>query len=401
MAHVSMPRGLTKPRVEFAAGRDGRTLVLSMRKEAALVGYVAMYEFEDLVADLTGADLGFYADLDGLELSRRMYKLARYITRSPRIADGITPKRAPARLDKRYDLLVAVFNHPHELYALQALAGWRDRCRVAVCYLCEAWQTRFPVYLIELLRSFDHVFVGVKGAADDVAGICGRPCTYLPMGVDTIRFCPYPSPPQRSIDVCGIGRRSSVTHQALIQWAEEKGLFYYYDTIQAVGRQGPGKYISFRVGNPREHRMLLSNLLKRSRYFIANRAWADQPAVTRGKDDIAARFYEGAAAGAIMLGEPPDGEDFRSQFAWPDAVVRTPFDAPRIAEVIAALDGDPARSAGIRRDAVVHSLLQHDWVYRLREILKVAGMAPSDRVLAREARLQALAEQARRTDAAA
>jgi hypothetical protein len=247
------------------------------------------------------------------------------------------------------------------------------------------------VYLIELLKNFDHVFVGVHGSVDAVAKICGRPCTYLPMGVDALAFCPYPNPPFRSIDVCGIGRRSPVTHQALLDFAQKTSLFYYYDTTQTTSGRGVAKAVSFRVTNYREHRMLFANLLKRSRYFIANRAWADQPNVTRGRGEIAARFYEGAASGAIMLGDPPDGDDFRRQFGWTDSVVPTPFHAPQIADVITELDADPARSARIRRDSIVNALHLHDWAYRLRTVLETVGLPPTDRLLAREATLRALA----------
>ena len=161
------------------------------------------------------------------------------------------------------------------------------------------------------------------------------------------------------------------------------------NTIQ----RGRGKgTLTFRVIDPREHRLLFANLLKRSRYFIANRAWADQPELTRGKDEIAARFYEGAAAGTVMLGEPPDTEDFRSQFDWEDAVVPTPFHAPDIAEVVHALDRDAARTERIRIAGVVNSLRRHDWSERLERILKVAGIAATPAMRARSERLQAAVE---------
>jgi hypothetical protein len=380
-------RSFRGARVEFSGAEGASTLVLSMRQVADLVGYVAMYEFEDLVIESTGARLGKFADIDGLEGSRIIYRIARRVSGSPEVADAVKLARGAIPLDGRYDMLLAVFNHPHELYALNAVRGWRERCRFAACYLCEAWERQLPAYLLELLRHFDHVFVGVLGAVNSVASLTGRPCTYLPMGVDAIRFCPYPDLPARVIDVCGIGRRSPVTHQALLQWAKERQGFYYYDTIYVGGTN-----VSFRVLNPPEHRMLYSNLLKRSRYFIANRAWADQPAITRGKEEIAARFYEGAAAGCVMVGEPPDSDDFRQQFDWPDAVVRSPFHSPDIGELIAHLDGDRARCGRIRRDGVVNALLKHDWVYRLRRILDIAGLRPPAPMIVRETRLRQLAD---------
>jgi hypothetical protein len=391
-----MRDALRAPIVEVEPGQAGRALVLSMRRLSDLVGFVAVYEFEDVVVDALAADLGSFADVDQLEGRRRLYKLARYVTGSPRVADSLRVPGPAFRIEKDYDLFLPVFNHPYELFALSAVEGWRKRCRFAACYLCEAWDAQMPRYLVEMLRDFDHVFVGVKTTVDTVQRVCGRPCTYLPMGVDTLRFCPEPGRTRRLIDVCGIGRRSPVTHKALLDLSREKGIFYYYDTIRSGGAT---KNVTFHVIDPREHRMLLGNLLKRSRYFIANRAFADRPSMTRGKDEIAARFYEGAAAGTVMLGEPPDSDDFRLQFGWPDAAIATPFHAPAIAEVIAELDADPARVDRCRRESVVQSLLRHDWVYRLRAILEVAGIPEPTGLKEREARLRAAAEAVRRATA--
>lgn len=376
--------------VELLRGRRGDTLVLSMRRVADVVGYVAMYEFEDLVLELLGGDRAAPRTEAALERGRRAYKAVRLLTGSRRLATALTPPVGSRRLDRDYELFLAVFNHPHELFNLHALADWRARSRFAACYICEAWEAQLPAYLLELLARFDHVFLGVDGACEAVARLTGRPCTYLPMGVDALRFLPASPSAPRGIDVCGIGRRSAVTHRALLAWAAGSDRFYFYDTMR---RGGPLAATTFHVIDPAEHRLLFSNLLKRSRYFIANRAWADRPSLTLGRDEIASRFYEGAAAGTVMLGDPPDTDDFRTQFDWPDAVVRTPFDAPDIGATIDALDADPARLERIRRAGVVNALGRHDWSDRLQRILRVAGVAPSPELEARLARLSALAER--------
>ena len=43
----------------------------------------------------------------------------------------------------------------------------------------------------------------------------------------------------------------------------------------------------------------VSSLLRRSRYYIANRSRINEPEYTKGFDEISGRFYEGAAAGAV------------------------------------------------------------------------------------------------------
>ncbi len=363
--------------------------MLSMRRVSALVGSCALYEGEDLIAELLGADIALVTNTHGLHLGRRIYKLIRYATGSTELAESVRPELGAVPLDASYDIFLPFFNHPHELFALHGLRNWRERCRFAACYIGEAWDTDLPRYLIELLRRFDHIFVGVKGSLEAIGKICDRPCSYLPMGIDALRFCPHPDPPERSIDVTSVGRRSDVTHEALLELAAtRKNFFYHHDTV----RTGGTTPISFWVTDPREHRLLLANILKRTRYFIANRAWADRPSFTGGKEEIPARFYEGAAAGAVMLGEPPETDDFEAQFGWPDAVVRTPFDAPGIEDRIAELDADPARTMRVRTDNVINALLRHDWSYRVQEILAVTKLATPSQLTAREQSLRELAQ---------
>jgi glycosyl transferase family 1 len=382
-------------RIDFVPGsRQGNVLTFSMRRVATLVAYCTLYEFEDVIAKETGADRIEPASVDGLEFLRKVYKVARAVTRSPALASRLVPRPGALRIEKDYELFFPIFNNPYELFALHAIPAWRERCRFAACFISEVWQQLLPEYLIETLASFDCIYLGVTQPIDDVARITGRPCTYLPLATDALRFSPYPDLPARTIDVCGIGRRSAVTHEALLSLARERGLFYYYDTVSAAPHVvNPGRQTTFNVSNAAEHRLLLANLLKRSRYFIANRARANEPEVTRGVEEIAGRFFEGAAAGAVMLGDPPRTDTFQALFDWPDAVVPVPVDAPAIAETIAQLDRDRDRVDRIRRANVTNTLLRHDWVHRLRTIFEAARLAPTAGMAAREADLRALARQ--------
>jgi Glycosyl transferases group 1 len=376
--------------IEWISRRDSNVLLLSLRNVEDLVAYCAQYEFEDVIASVADADMAAPERLNGVELSRKAYKLVRYLSGSRRLAGAVVRPLAPRLLAKDYDLFLPVFSQPHQLFALSCVPEWRKRCRKAACFLVEAWTALLPGYLLELLSEFDHVFIGARHVIPAVSKMIGRPCTYMPQGVDSLRFCPWPDRPLRSIDVCNIGRRSTVTHQKLLEAARQGKLFYYYDTIKPAAKQ-----LTFRVSSSPDHRLLLANLLKRSRYFVANRARANEPELTRGSDEIAGRFFEGAASGAIIIGDPPNTPEFRERFDWPDAVVPIPFDAPDVLKRIEELDADPARQARIRRDNVVNALLRHDWVHRLRTILDAVGIDPPARMLAREARLKALADEVR------
>jgi hypothetical protein len=373
---------------QSAPSRDARVCLLSARQVRDRVTDAYIYELEDIICDVDAVDLITYSKPP--DLARKVYTLTSQITRSSQLANLITPTfETPYALDKDYDLLIVVFRNIFEILSIKSIKNWRQRCKKAVCYMIESWNNPHWLHnrmaLLETLKEFDHIFLGVHNSVDAIANYTQRPCSHLVYGVDTIRFCPYPSAPNRCIDITSLGRRSTVTHQALLEQAAQGNLFYYYDTGS-----------NLRMINPQEHRFMNANLLKRSRYFVTNCAAADEPEKIGVGHEIGYRFFEGAAAGTVMIGMPPATELFNQYFGWPDAVIPMPYDAPAVAEVIAELDAQPERLAAIRRNSVVASLLQNDWVYRWRDVLSVVGLDALPNTSLREAKLQSLADWVKR-----
>lgn len=385
---TSDPAGATERRV---AGCGGPVLLLSMRRVADLVAYCLQYEFEDVVAEITGADRVDVEAEGALEFSRRAYKLARMMGPQS-LARRIAPKPATVRLERSYELFFPTFNHIHELYALATVPDWKQHCRVSACYINEVWETRLPEpYLLELLQQFDHIFLGTHGCVAEVQRRVGRPCSYLPLATDVVRFSPFPNPPQRSIDICNIGRRSADTHEAFIRMAQARKIAYYYDTFSAPSNS---RQRTFRVANPSEHRLLLGALLQRSRYYIANRARVNEPEHTGACEEVSGRFYEGAAAGAVLLGVAPNTDSFREQFDWEDAVIPLPFHCPDVESVLAPYESDPERLSLISRRNAHHAALKHDWLHRLQHVFKIFNIKQTPGMLEREQRLARIAELA-------
>jgi len=379
-------------RARLVAGAGGNVLLFSMRRLEKLVAYSMTYEFEDVAAAVTGADRIDAGDQNALEFSRRTYKLVRYTSGSKTLARLLQPAPSVVQLERDYDLFFATFNHPYELFALSIVPNWRQRCRVAACFIAELWMHQLPEYLLELLGDFDHVFLGACHPVEEVARISRKPCSYLPIAVDVVRFSPYPGLPARVIDVCNIGRRSAVTHEALLDLARTRGIFYYYDTVAASGHDK--KQRTFQVSRPGEHRLLLAQILQHTRYYFAHRARVNDPEFTMGREEVSGRFYEGSAAGTVMIGEPPDSEEFQRQFDWPDAVIQVPFDSPDIASLLEAMDRDPERLARISRDNAHQAALRHDWVYRLRQVFETLGIPPTPAMREREEHLRGIAAMA-------
>ena len=249
-----------------------------------------------------------------------------------------------------------------------------------MCVIEEVWAREIPRWkaLRRLVRGFDHVFLECSGSVEAFQEATGIPCSFLAPGVDALRFCPYPGLAPRVVDVCHIGRREAATHVPLLEACRRGELFYEFDSIAPE-----------HVWDTAEHRDHLAAVLKRSRYVLVNPGKYNRNVETRGQQELGFRFFEGAAAGAVMLGHAPRIRAFDEQFNWPDAVIEV--DPDSLFGIMEKLDGDPDRTERIRRANVTNSLLRHDWAYRWEQVLASVGLAAP---VALDARKRELADRA-------
>jgi hypothetical protein len=355
-----------------------RILIFSQRKifgNALFRG--PLYEFEDIISQIDSADLlAPQADLSNLR-----HTIAKRIAYHAPIA--LNPGIQRIQVREHYDLFLAICGAPADLLMVNAVGKLREVCERSVCLMDELWvkQMADHRHFLRILENFDVVILYYSQSVKALSERIGRKCVFLPPGVDTILFCPYPEPPKRVIDVYSIGRRSEITHRTLLRMREDKKLFYLHDSI--AGDQAI---------NLMEHRALLANVAKKSRYFIVNPGLIDRPDRRGSQIEIGNRYFEGAASGTIMVGERPNNEEFDRLFDWPDAVIYLPYDSSNIDTIIDELDRDPERQQRIRRTNLVQALTRHDWVYRWEAILKTVNLEPMPELVQRKERLQNLAE---------
>jgi len=335
------------------------------------------YEFEDIICEIDSAEL-LAPRVDPFSARSNFATRVAYHTRVA-LNPGI--QRIPAK--QRYDIFFTICGFPQDLIMVNAVSNLRERCRTSVCLLDELWvkEMTHHRHFLRILAKFDVVLLYYSQTVKPLSEKIGRKCIFLPPGVDAMLFCPYPTLPKRIIDVYSFGRRSEITHQKLLKMTRESGLFYLHDSI--AGSQAI---------KSKEHRALLANIAKRSRYFIVNPGKIDQPETRGNQIEISNRYFEGAASGAIMVGERPKNEEFERLFDWPEAVTQLPYDSCDIDMVIKDLDGDPERQDRIRRTSVAQALTRHDWVYRWEAVLKTVGLEPMQGVLERKGRLRKLVE---------
>jgi hypothetical protein len=343
----------------------------------------AHYEFEDLISQIDSVEL-LAPEADP---SSVRHEIAKRIVYHAPIALNPGIQRSPVKAS--YDLFLAICGAPGDLLMVNAVSKWRDACKTSVCLIDELWAREMDDcrYFLRLLENFDVVVLYYSQSVKALSERIGRKCVFVPPGVDTILFCPYPKPPKRVVDVYSIGRRSEITHQRLLRMVAENGLFYLHDSIggdQAI--------------NSREHRALMANVAQRSRYFIVNPGLIDRPEKRGNQIEIGNRYFEGAASGVIMVGERPDNGEFERLFDWPDALIHLPYNSSSIDVIINEFDGQPERQDRIRRTNVVQALMRHDWAYRWEAILQTVGLEPKPELLQRKERLRSLAEAVLQSD---
>jgi len=185
-----------------------------------------------------------------------------------------------------------------------------------------------------------------------------------------------------------MGNRSAELHRQLVLAAERHPLFYLYDSLASSDSL---------VKDWREHRLLLANVIKRTRYFMAfNPATIATFKAHKiaGEQVLPSRLFEGAAGGAVILGTAPQCPEFHEHFDWLDAVIEVSPNASDIAAIISELDAQPQRMDRVRRTNAIQCLLRHDWVYRWEHILSAVGMKPRPQLHGRKSQLNNLAAAA-------
>ena len=364
------------------SGRAPRICLLTARRFERLAFQCGYLEAQDVLATCDDVDLVHLETEPGFESRLRWLRRLMYHDVSRRLA-FVNPGLKHIRLTRDYDLLIVMCATYWDFLYVNALENWRDHCRTSVCWIDELWAAQLPRYRYWLpsLNRFDHVIVGLHGTAAPLGDMLDRRCEYVPGATDALRFSPYPDPPERVIDLYSVGRRLPGIHQALMNHASSKGLFYVYDSLEATGM----------APDHREHRRLYSSLAKRSRFFVVAPAKADASQETHGQVEIGFRYYEGLAAGTVMIGQPPECRPFEEMFDWPDVVVPLRRDGSDVADVVGALALEPARVQQISRRNARQALLRHDWAYRWRRVLEIAGLKVAPALEAREERLKATA----------
>ena len=359
---------------------SNRIAILSLRNMENHISRACGYEFEDTIATSLD-DVDIFAPTHSKwssQIARAKVAFSRHSSISMPWGVG----SAHTSIKNDYDMFFLSVAQPRDLCLLSEVPNWRKKSKFAVCWLQELWAADISKLgkILDVLNQFDHVICPFFHSTDALRDRLNVPVTYLPWSVDTQLFCPAPKRPKRSIDILNIGGVGAKTHDALIDFSDERGTYYNYATV--VGRHKFGSFTA--------HRRNYAGTLKRSNYFLSFLAKIARNGERDVQEEFGLRYLEGAAAGAILLGNNVDNPAFDEHLGWQDAVVEAPYDSENIVNVILDLEAEPERINAIRQRNVVNSLNRHDHLHRWQSVLNIAGLAQTQKMQIRQSQLAKL-----------
>ncbi len=354
-------------------------VVFSQRGLRPKVSRCSGFEFEDVLASISNAQIVSPTHNRFTPLAE---PLVNRFNKRFSFGSKVDAPFGCATISAQHDLLFALFQLPSDLVALSAL---RDATNFVhkVCFIEEMWAADLDRWRghVERLNEFDHVFLASAGTVAALQERLDVPVSYLPFGVDSLRFAPADPAADRPIVVNNIGRRSAITHGALRDWSRRTGSMYYFDTFT------PGYVYDFR-----EHREVLASINQASKYVITNRGVGANPDRTNFQDELSFKFFEAVASGCILIGEPPTIPEFEKLFDWDDAHIAAPFDCPDIGAIIEELEDDPERCHRARIKNLRAGFERHDALYRVEDVFASLEIELGDKAADRRAELQTRAD---------
>jgi hypothetical protein len=265
---------------------------------------------------------------------------------------------------------------PEDYSPLDVFRQWDRSAGFRILYLFDTMERQLSS-IRAILKSarWDLTITSFTGAVPFLEEQTQRRWFAVPQGVNLHRFHPA-AQQHRLIDFSAYGRRLRNVHESVKAFCADTGRYYEYTTTNQLI---PGT-------DPREQ---YQHYAWRLRHSVFNVCWpveTTNPGRARTFSPITCRWFEAAASGAVVVGQPPSDPGFAEMFG-EDFVV--PLDPkagddyllrfwPQLVE---------ARDAHLDAARRRYVSLSENWTWqrRLRDILKIAGLAaPDDKSESRE-----------------
>lgn len=345
--------------------------VLSERNILRSPGWQPIYEFEDLLADMTEGRIlapGAHPPLLGRFIRHRRRQVV--FDRLPIPADtGGTPK-----------VLFVVVHNPAALRVVTALPGWRAAFDVVAALVIEP----FVVWTRPKIEAdIDHFFVPNAEDVEPVRARTKKPVSLLASATDVLTHAD--AGVDRAIDVVSYGRMPESLRRSLQNRFNDpsSGRIYLHSPF-GIGT-GEGWQLE---------RRLFWKLLKISKVALCfDTTVPGARAMPHKQSLLTPRWFECLAAGCVTAGLRPTESLTPQMLDWEDAIVDLSGDNDEAMAQIEELADDTDRLNMARRRSLGHLLRRHDWRHRIADALAALSLPVPPKLQADLVRLKERADR--------
>jgi hypothetical protein len=330
--------------------------IVLVNQELSGLEYGMLQDFQDEIARLTGA-MGVPVPPSGrltkrFGLGTRYSRLRRFISQG-----GFYPAA---------DVLWTVLMGPEDYTPLDVFKEWDRRAGFKILYLFDTMERQLSS-IRAILRSakWDLTITSFQGAVPFLEAQTQRRWFAVPQGVKLERFR-LGAAQNRVIDFSAYGRRLRNVHESVKRFCAETGHYYEYTT---TSRLMPGI----------DAREQYDQYAWRLRHSVFNFCWpveTTNPDRVRTFSPITCRWFEAAASGTVVVGQPPKDPGFPEMFGEDFVVPLAPQcnDDELIPFWSRLVEGRDAHLEAARRRYLKLSD-NWSWERRIKDILGTAGLA--------------------------
>jgi hypothetical protein len=337
----------------------GERHIVLLNPELSGLEHGMLRDFQDEIARLTGAT-GVPVPRSG-SLTMRFGPATRYSwLRRFMWQGGFHPVA---------DVLWAALMGPEDYAPLDVFKQWDRSAGFKILYLFDTMERQLSS-IRAILRSarWDLTITSFQGAVPFLEAQTQRRWFAVPQGVKLDRFRPAAAQ-KRLIDFSAYGRRLRKVHESVKEFCAETGRYYDYTTTT---RLIPGT-------DPQEQYHHYAWRLRHSAFNFCWPVETTNPDRVRTFSPITCRWFEAAASGAVVVGQPPKDTGFLEAFGEGFVVPLNPESGDddlrrswrRLLE-----DRDAHLEAARRRYATLSG--NWSWERRVKDILEIAGLAAPD-----------------------
>jgi hypothetical protein len=345
-----------------------------LRENQNHVGWSVSYSLEDTIAAVCNVQFLYPIQNEGISfLKPKEPDRPDFITRTRQALNKswYQLEKLPTLGDGPNVLLVIAIK-PRFLLSIFALGPLLDQFDVRAGYLLdgfEADQLNRPA-----LPKLDHLFVITPSLAEEVQQIYSINTSFLPLAANTFSMPEYQS--KRSVDILSYGRIDKQVHDQLQHFNQQASQRLYVHSTFAGAE----------VYSVRDHIVLLNRLLERSKISLCFEG--GYLARFQGRSPLLYRWFEGWAAGCVIVGRKPLDKGVETLMGWQDSTIAIPENPHEVIPFFEALLDDEARLKEISWRNYVECRLRHDWRYRLQDLFTKLRLPIPDRLTEQIAQLQ-------------